>query len=175
MRYEQAKDLVEKLVHVAILYHASEMLRTKIFEAVDEFIPDMDEGCFERGCPAIDDFAPRGEKVTEIRVSELLAMKQKEKADMVNHPTHYKVGGIETIDYMKAKSTPEEFKGHLRLTAIKYLSRTGYKDDALQDLKKAQWYLNKLVQECEANTPKQEPMRGVTGKRYVNLDFEERN
>jgi hypothetical protein len=70
--------------------------------------------------------------------------------DTVNHPPHYKVGGIETIDYMKAKSTPEEFKGHLRLTAIKYLSRTGYKDDALQDLKKAQWYLNRLIQECES-------------------------
>ena len=70
-------------------------------------------------------------------------------ADPVNHPTHYKIGGIETIEYMKAKSTPEEFKGHLRLTAIKYLSRTGYKDDALQDLKKAQWYLNRLIKECE--------------------------
>ena len=55
------------------------------------------------------------------------------EVDAVNHPPHYKVGGIETIEYMKAKSTPEEFKGHLRLTAIKYLSRTGYKDDALQD------------------------------------------
>ena len=70
-------------------------------------------------------------------------------ADPVNHPPHYKVGGIETIDYMKAKSTFEEFRGHLRLTAIKYLSRTGYKDDALQDLKKAQWYLNKLIEEIE--------------------------
>jgi hypothetical protein len=69
--------------------------------------------------------------------------------DSVNHPSHYKVGGIETIEYMKAKATPEEFKGHLRLTAIKYLSRTGYKDDALQDLKKAQWYLNRLIKECE--------------------------
>jgi hypothetical protein len=65
------------------------------------------------------------------------------------NPPYYKLGGIETIDYMKAKSTPEEFRGHLRLTAIKYLSRTGYKDDALQDLKKAQWYINKLVKECE--------------------------
>jgi hypothetical protein len=69
--------------------------------------------------------------------------------DPINHPAHYKVGGIETIEYMKAKSTPEEFKGHLRLTAIKYLSRTGYKDDALQDLKKAQWYLNRLIEEIE--------------------------
>ena len=88
--------------------------------------------------------------------------------DPVNHPSHYKVGGIETIDYMKAKSTPEEFKGHLRLTAIKYLSRTGYKDDALQDLKKAQWYLNRLIQECETEpTVKQ----GVTGKRYEAVDL----
>ena len=71
------------------------------------------------------------------------------QVDAVNHPSHYKVGGIEAIEYMKAKSTPEEFKGHLRLTAIKYLSRTGYKDDALQDLKKAQWYLNRLIKECE--------------------------
>ena len=69
--------------------------------------------------------------------------------DLVNKPPHYTVGGIETIEYMKAKSTPEEFKGHLRLTALKYLSRTGYKDDALQDLKKAQWYLNRLIKECE--------------------------
>jgi hypothetical protein len=42
-------------------------------------------------------------------------------ADSVNHPPHYTFGGIETIEYMKAKSTPEEFKGSLsRLTAIKY-------------------------------------------------------
>jgi len=71
------------------------------------------------------------------------------EVDAVNHPPHYKIGGIETIEYMKAKSTPEEFKGHLRLTVIKYLSRTGYKDDALQDLKKAQWYLNRLIKECD--------------------------
>ena len=70
-------------------------------------------------------------------------------SDPVNHPPHYKIGGIETIDYMKAKSTSEEFKGHLRLTVLKYLSRTGYKGDALEDLKKAQWYLNKLIEECE--------------------------
>jgi len=70
-------------------------------------------------------------------------------ADMINHPPHYTVGGIETIDYMKAKSTTEEFKGHLRLTALKYLSRMGHKDDSLKDLKKAQWYLNRLIQEIE--------------------------
>ena len=76
--------------------------------------------------------------------------KEKQKdIDNVNHPSHYTYGGIETIDYMKAKATPEEFNGHLRLTALKYLSRAGHKDDTLQDYKKAQWYLNRLVKELE--------------------------
>lgn len=69
--------------------------------------------------------------------------------DMVNHPSHYTSGGIETIEYMEAKSTPEEFRGHLRLTAIKYLSRAGLKDDTLQDLQKARWYLDRLIQFIE--------------------------
>ena len=66
------------------------------------------------------------------------------------NPEHYKIGGIETIDYMKAKSTPEEFQGHLRLTAIKYLSRYGHKDNQIQELKKAKWYLDRLITEIEA-------------------------
>lgn len=68
-------------------------------------------------------------------------------SDIVNHPKHYTHGGIETIDYMKAKSTHEEFCGHLRLTAIKYLSRFGHKDDVLQEAQKALWYVNRLVEE----------------------------
>lgn len=74
---------------------------------------------------------------------------KKWQSDDVNHPDHYTSGGIETIDYQKAKSTPEEFRGHLRLTAIKYLSRAGLKDDTLKDLKKAQWYVNRLVEFVE--------------------------
>lgn len=68
--------------------------------------------------------------------------------DAIN-PNHYKTGGIETIDFMKAKSTPEEFRGHLRLTALKYLSRYGQKDDELQELLKCHWYLNKLIEELK--------------------------
>jgi len=73
--------------------------------------------------------------------------------DAIN-PDHYKVGGIETIDYMRAKSTPEEFEGYLRLSAIKYLSRVGHKHgdhDAAraEEYKKALWFIERLVQECE--------------------------
>lgn len=70
------------------------------------------------------------------------------KPDAIN-PPYYKVGGIETIDYMRAKSTPQEFRGHLRLTAIKYLSRVGHKDEVLQEYKKAKWYLDKLISTLE--------------------------
>jgi len=68
--------------------------------------------------------------------------------DAIN-PEHYKVGGIEAIDYMRAKSTQEEFTGYLRLSALKYLSRAGHKDDALQDYKKAHWFISRLVEELE--------------------------
>lgn len=73
---------------------------------------------------------------------------EENKTDTIN-PSHYKTGGIETIDYMKAKSTKEEFRGHLRLTALKYLSRYGKKDNELQELKKAKWYLDYLIKELE--------------------------
>jgi len=74
-------------------------------------------------------------------------------ADVIN-PDHYKVGGIEAIDYMRAKSTPEEFEGYLRLSAIKYLSRVGHKNgdhDAAraEEYKKALWFIERLVRECE--------------------------
>lgn len=69
--------------------------------------------------------------------------------DMVNNPPHYTKGGMETIDIMEAKSTPEEFKGHLKLTALKYLTRAGHKESELQDAKKTQWYVNKWVRTLE--------------------------
>jgi hypothetical protein len=63
MRYEQAKPLVEQLLNLAILYHASpSVLRLKIYTALDEYLPNMDEGCRTRGCIAVDDFAPKEKK-----------------------------------------------------------------------------------------------------------------
>ena len=57
MRYEQAKPLVEKLKVIAVLYHASPgLLPMKIYEALDEYLPDLDEGCRARGCIAVDNF-----------------------------------------------------------------------------------------------------------------------
>ena len=70
--------------------------------------------------------------------------------DEVNSPAHYTAGGIETIDYMRAKASPEEFRGYWRLNALKYLSRAGLKGDAVTDLKKAAWYVNRLIEDLES-------------------------
>ena len=64
--------------------------------------------------------------------------------DAVN-PDHYKVGGIEAIEYIKAKLSPEEFRGYCRGNALKYLSRAGHKDDTAQEYRKAIWYIERLI------------------------------
>jgi hypothetical protein len=62
-------------------------------------------------------------------------------ADPVNHPEHYKVGGIETIDFIEAKSLSYNLGN-----VVKYLTRADYKGNKLQDLQKAQWYLNREIE-----------------------------
>lgn len=70
----------------------------------------------------------------------------KKQSDKIN-PDHYKFGGIETIDYLKAKMTPEELVGYLKGNIIKYLSRANKKNESpSEDYQKAQWYMNKLVE-----------------------------
>jgi len=101
-------------------------------------------------------FTGAGEKMARYRMdlqTDKLYQKHQQE-ELVNNPPHYTHGGIETIDYMEAKSTPEEFSGHLRLTAIKYLSRAGLKESTLMDLKKAQWYVNELVTFVEKQSVK---------------------
>ena len=65
----------------------------------------------------------------------------------VDHPPHYNNGGIECIDAIKASMTEEEYKGFLKGNVMKYLWRYELKENPKQDLKKAQWYLDKLLKE----------------------------
>lgn len=83
------------------------------------------------------------------KAPELPITMEEPKSDPVNHPAHYKVGGIETIDYIKAKLTPEEFRGYLKGNLLKYSSRIGHKGAAQIDAGKAGWYANALVQAIE--------------------------
>ena len=61
-----------------------------------------------------------------------------DQGDAVNHPAHYKVGGIETIDFIEAKKLNYNIGN-----VIKYLTRADHKGNRKQDLEKAKWYLER--------------------------------
>ena len=67
--------------------------------------------------------------------------------DVVNKPKHYNQYGIECIDSIRASMSDLEFRGYLKGNVLKYLWRYNYKRRPKEDLKKANWYLNKLIEE----------------------------
>jgi len=70
--------------------------------------------------------------------------------DDVDSPFHYNNGNIECIDAIKAASTKEEFEGYIRANVLKYVWRFRYKDN-IKDLRKAKWYLDKLIESLMAS------------------------
>jgi hypothetical protein len=68
--------------------------------------------------------------------------------DPVEKPSHYASGDIECIDAMRAQMSKEEFEGHMKGNVIKYMWRWRDKG-GVESLKKARWYLNKLIEEAE--------------------------
>lgn len=68
--------------------------------------------------------------------------------DKVNSPSHYNHGKIECIDAIAAALTLDELKGFVRGNVIKYLWRMEHKG-GLEDLKKARWYLDYLINKLE--------------------------
>lgn len=70
-------------------------------------------------------------------------------ADNVNKPPHYNQSGIECIDAIQA-ATGDGFEYYLQGNIMKYLWRYRYKN-GIEDLKKAQWYLNKLIEVNDAD------------------------
>ena len=72
-----------------------------------------------------------------------------EDSDPVNRPSHYTAGGIECIDAIKSSMSTEAFLGFLKGNVQKYMWRYEKKVAPVEDLKKAQWYLSKLIEEQE--------------------------
>jgi hypothetical protein len=73
------------------------------------------------------------------------------KRDAVNAPPHYLKGGIECIDAIKSALGDEQYKGFLRGQVLKYIWRAPHKGKELEDYLKAQFYLNKIIQEEECD------------------------
>lgn len=74
--------------------------------------------------------------------------------DKVNNPRHYTVGGYEAIDVIKAKLTPEEYRGACKANVLKYLMRANYKGHHDQDLEKALYYMKELVNALDSKEAK---------------------
>ncbi len=70
--------------------------------------------------------------------------------DMVNSPPHYNQTGIECIHAISA-ATGDGFKYYLQGNILKYLWRFDYKEKPIEDLQKAKWYLDKLIEEVMAD------------------------
>ena len=64
--------------------------------------------------------------------------------DVVNSPSHYNQAGVECIEAIAA-ATDDGFEYYLQGNIIKYIWRYRYKN-GIEDLKKAQWYINKLIE-----------------------------
>lgn len=67
------------------------------------------------------------------------------KEEMVNHPKHYVSGGLEVIDVIEAFHL-----GFNLGNVVKYVLRCGRKDDPVQELEKAKWYLERQIEQLKA-------------------------
>lgn len=65
-----------------------------------------------------------------------------QKPDLVNHPPHYLRGKIEVLDFILDQRFP-----YLEGQIVKYVSRHRHKGDSIQDLRKAEFYLKRLIAE----------------------------
>jgi hypothetical protein len=64
---------------------------------------------------------------------------------MINSPPHYHKGGIDVLTFLKDKLTKEQWEAVHQFNIIKYVTRFNEKN-GLQDLEKASFYLNKLIE-----------------------------
>lgn len=71
--------------------------------------------------------------------------------DNVNSPAHYTNGSQEAIDIIEdaIEPAPSVKAGMLQAQVLKYILRVWLKDNPLEDLKKARWYLNRLIDSLE--------------------------
>lgn len=86
--------------------------------------------------------------MTKKSLEEVFGERFEDKPKDPVNPSHYSSGKIECIDAIESALSPEEFKGFLRGNVLKYNWRCMQKN-GVEDLKKAQWYLNRLIKTLE--------------------------
>jgi len=102
-------------------------------------VPRMDSRIYVQGGSSYEEPVPES-GMKDLEKSHYVAIET--VIDLVNHPAHYKDGGIEVIDYIEAKKLNYNLGN-----AVKYISRAGKKEGVSkqQDLEKARWYLAREI------------------------------
>lgn len=112
------------------------MTNNEIREAMENYIPEVK--------PIVKpEYVYRNKDATEKCEQEI-------PVDIVNHPPHYQSkSGLEVIDVIEAFT--DNLKGIYAVdtgNAIKYICRWSHKN-GVEDLKKARWYINNLINHLE--------------------------
>ena len=81
-------------------------------------------------------------------------------SDNINHPSHYTQGGIECLDAIEASMPDEGFQDYCKGNILKYVWRYRFKN-GVEDLKKARFYLDRMIQSVENMTEVRLPNGGV--------------
>ena len=137
---EVAKEIGVGLQYVyTVLWNAKK--KAKVVKKATLTLPKIKKAMAEH--KKVMDDTIKGWKNVSVTTSNTpmqIDMFEPEFDDLVNHPAHYKVGGIETIDFIEAKKLNYNIGN-----VVKYLTRADYKGNKLEDLRKAQWYLTREI------------------------------
>jgi hypothetical protein len=93
--------------------------------------------------------------IPEYKEPKAISQEQLNKAmgfkeeDMVNSPSHYTANGLEVIEILEMKMSPEDFQAYCLGNVFKYLFRAKYKGKELEDNKKALWYLDRKIKSMQ--------------------------
>ena len=88
--------------------------------------------------------------------------KKEEKYDPINKPRNYNQGGIEVFDFIKSNNF-----NYAQGNVVKYVSRYRHKGTPVQDLLKARWYLNKLIEETASLIQQQKQQQEAEIKKML--------
>ncbi|WP_224723114.1 DUF3310 domain-containing protein [Paenibacillus vietnamensis] len=159
---EQLKELAAKLRDKNVAHERLLLLNKELNEKLEEMKKQLAEVTEERNNWQ-SEYATLEEVYSELKQdrdhwkgkasqieteSQLAIAEIKDEApvvDNVNHPSHYTAGGIETIDFIRAKLTQEEFAGYCKGNVLKYVARANHKG-GMEDLSKAAKYLEFATQ-----------------------------
>ncbi|BFH14530.1 hypothetical protein J6TS7_44630 [Paenibacillus dendritiformis] len=118
--------------HSTSVSHQMITERDKVIEESSRRIAELEED--------VHNWRKQAEELKQQLDNNAAPMAQHPEHDPVERPSHYTVGGIETIDIIRAKLTPEEFSGYCKGNVMKYISRARWKGGD-EDLKKARKYI----------------------------------